>query len=465
MELLIIKPSSLGDIIHGLQAAQSLKNQRPDVRITWVVREIFAPLVEACACVDAVIVFHRKTGISGLRQCIGEIRQHRYDWVWDMQGLARSGLMTWRARAAKKAGRRDSREGARLAYQVMPELPPAGRQAHALDILLQFLPLLGLEPRIDEPLRFREGKTENLPPEVAGSVVLFPGSRRAEKEWPGFAALTEKLLTAEPACRIVWAGDQPVTAPAEWPRERFLNLTAKTTLPELLPLIAGARLCVCNDSGPMHLAAALGTELVAIFGPTPPERFGPWPLENPCHHVVRAPEGGLAVLEVEEVFAAVEQALGQPASVRLVRFESRHAEPFRSLNLAWIEKYFAVEEQDRRVLDDPERTIVEPGGDIVVAEAAGQVVGVGALQFIEPGYYELAKMAVDPSWQGQGIGRQLMTGLIARARELGAKRVLILSNTRLGPALHLYRAFGFHEIPIPPDQHYQRVDAALELKL
>ncbi|MGE9292607.1 MAG: glycosyltransferase family 9 protein [Puniceicoccales bacterium] len=314
MELLIIKPSSLGDIIHGLQAAQSLKAQRPDVRITWVAREIFAPLAQACACVDEVIVFHRKAGMSGLRQCIREIRQRRYDWVWDMQGLARSGLMTWRARAGKKAGRRDNREGARLAYQLMPQLPAGGKESHALDILLQFLPLLGIEPRVDGPLAFREVESKNLPPEAAGAVVLFPGSRRAEKEWPGFAALTEQLLASEAAPRIVWAGDQAVTAPLEWPRERFFNLTGKTTLPELIPLISQARLCVCNDSGPMHLAAAVGTELVAIFGPTPPERFGPWPLSNPRHHVVRAPVAGLNALSVEDVFAPVAAALAGEGS-------------------------------------------------------------------------------------------------------------------------------------------------------
>jgi N-acetylglutamate synthase-like GNAT family acetyltransferase len=156
---------------------------------------------------------------------------------------------------------------------------------------------------------------------------------------------------------------------------------------------------------------------------------------------------------------AFEEA-GAPGKVRIVAFEPRHAVDFRRLNLAWIESYFAVEEQDRRVLGDPQQAIVAPGGDIVVAEAGGEVVGVGALQFIEPGYYEIAKMAVDPAWQGRGVGRMLLARLIDRARELGAKRLLILTNTKLGPALHLYRAFGFQEIPIPADQHYVRVDIA-----
>ncbi|MDP0496891.1 MAG: GNAT family N-acetyltransferase [Verrucomicrobiota bacterium JB024] len=153
---------------------------------------------------------------------------------------------------------------------------------------------------------------------------------------------------------------------------------------------------------------------------------------------------------------------GAGEEVRIVAFEPRHAADFRRLNLAWIEKYFAVEAQDRRVLGDPQQAIVAPGGEIVVAEADGEVVGVGALQFIEPGYYEVAKMAVDPAWQGRGVGRKVLARLIARAGELGAKRLLILTNTRLGPALHLYRAFGFTEIAIPADQHYQRVDIAFE---
>ncbi|QYY35686.1 GNAT family N-acetyltransferase [Ruficoccus sp. ZRK36] len=156
---------------------------------------------------------------------------------------------------------------------------------------------------------------------------------------------------------------------------------------------------------------------------------------------------------------------GQPDAVTVKLFEPHHAEPFRRLNLDWIERYFAVEEQDRRMLGDPQAAIIEPGGQIVVAEAEGQVVGVGALQLIEPGYYEIAKMAVDPAWQGHGIGRKVMAKLIACAREKSARRLLILTNTRLGPALHLYRAFGFKEIPIPEDQHYKRVDITFGMEL
>ncbi len=314
LQILIIKPSSLGDIIHGLQVVQSLKAQLPSARITWVVRELFAPLVKVCACVDEVIVFPRNRGLRGMRECIREIKQREYDWVLDMQGLARSAYMAWHAKAKKKAGRRDGREGAQLAYFIKPKLPTKGKQAHALEILLQFLPLLGLKPELVGPLAFREpsGLTARLPERTKGAVVLFPGSRRAEKEWPGFQELTARLLDELPDTRIVWAGDQEVEPAGKWPKERFLNLTGVTELQQLVPLIRNARLCVCNDSGPMHLAAAMGTELVAIFGPTPPERFGPWPLDNPHHHVLPAPEGNLAALEVGTVADTIRDALAVP---------------------------------------------------------------------------------------------------------------------------------------------------------
>jgi heptosyltransferase-1 len=103
-ELLIIKPSSLGDIVHGLQVATSLKAQHEKLRISWIVRDIFAPIVRACAAVDQVYVFERNAGTKGFLRLMREVRQTKFDYVFDMQGLLRTGLMTSRA-LAKKQGR------------------------------------------------------------------------------------------------------------------------------------------------------------------------------------------------------------------------------------------------------------------------------------------------------------------------------------------------------------------------
>ena len=123
-EILVIKPSSVGDILHGLQVAQSIKDQAPDSRITWVVRDRFAPLVETCATVDEVLYFRRGRGPRAFLALLREIRARRYDTVLDFQGLARTGVMTMAARATHKIGRGDAREGAGLFYRQRAPLPP-----------------------------------------------------------------------------------------------------------------------------------------------------------------------------------------------------------------------------------------------------------------------------------------------------------------------------------------------------
>src|ERR1700722_10605475 len=147
-ELLIIKPSSLGDIVHGLQVAASLKAQLPGLRISWVVREIFAPLVRACGAVDHTYIFERNGGPKGFLKLMREVRRTKFDYVFDMQGLLRTGLMTSRTVAKHKIGRSDAREGSGLFYDEKVPLPPDGSRSHALDTLLQFCLPLGAKPEL-----------------------------------------------------------------------------------------------------------------------------------------------------------------------------------------------------------------------------------------------------------------------------------------------------------------------------
>jgi heptosyltransferase I len=311
--ILVIKPSSLGDIVHGLQVMASVKERVAGVHITWVVREIFAPLVSACTAVDEVIVFERKQGWRGIRSVMRELRTRTFDVVVDLQGLLRSGLMTWSAFAPRKLGRSDAREGAGFFYGERAPLPAAGRNSHALEILLQFAPLLGAPAALGSPLSFRSSADFTGSDFFNGSapapVVMFPESRRPEKCWPGFTALTRLMLQADPQVRIVWSGSERLPDDADLPAGRFLNLTGRTAL-EVMPQIIGrAGAVIANDSGPMHLAAALGKRTVAIFGPTAPELFGPYPLSCPRHQVVRAPAGDLAQLTPEAVLQAWQTAV------------------------------------------------------------------------------------------------------------------------------------------------------------
>ena len=306
-ELLIIKPSSLGDIVQGLQVATSLKAQRPDLRISWIEREMFAPLVRACEAVDHVYVFHRSAGTKGFLKLMGEVRTTKFDYVFDMQGLLRTGLMTSRARSKRTVGRSDAREWAGIFYDQKVPLPPEGRRSHALDILLQVCPVLGAKPELRGSLKFREVDSLNLKfadgRGGAKPFVMFPDSRRADKKWGGFKQLTELILREDKTRKVVWAGNNLVPDRGSFPASQFLNLTGNTSLVSLPALVRRAEWVVSNDSGPMHLAAALGVKVFAIFGPTDPRLFGPYPLGGPNNHVVQAPVGDLKLLPAREVYA------------------------------------------------------------------------------------------------------------------------------------------------------------------
>lgn len=305
MRILIIKPSSLGDIIHGLVAAESIREQIPGVTIDWVARDIFAPIVSACSTVDRVYIFERKGGVSGFLRLLKEIRKTRYDAVLDMQGLARSALLARFARADLKIGRADGREGSRFLL-CKKAIRPAGR-SHAVEKLLGFLPALGLKAEVrgtpDFPGLELPVSAKNLPAKKA--VVLFPDSRRPEKEWPYFKTLTGLLLAVAPDITVVWAGQSKLDPDPAWPADRFLNLCGKTSLPEAVALIGHAALAVCNDSGPMHIAAAVGTPVIALFGPTDPKLYGPYPPSRPTHRVLTAHAGSLEQLSPESVAAEI----------------------------------------------------------------------------------------------------------------------------------------------------------------
>src|SRR4051812_42415496 len=150
--LLVIKPSSLGDIVHALQVVQTFAKERPECRISWVVRERFAGLVQAAPFVHEAIIFRRRDGWRAFWRLLRQLRQRQFDAVWDMQGLLRSGLMTAAAKASVKWGRPDSREGAGLFYDGRVAAPVGPAPHHALDILLPFLATAGVTPRLDFPL-------------------------------------------------------------------------------------------------------------------------------------------------------------------------------------------------------------------------------------------------------------------------------------------------------------------------
>ena len=138
---------------------------------------------------------------------------------------------------------------------------------------------------------------------------------------------------------------------------------------------------------------------------------------------------------------------------------------FHDINAEWIERFFALEQKDRDVLGNPAKYILDPGGAILLAVEDEMPLGVVALIVMGQGSVELAKMGVRPQAQGKGAGRMLVAAAIAKAREMGMRRIYIETNSKLGPALKLYNDAGFQPLRETIPSPYARADVQLELFL
>ena len=343
MKVLIVRIGAMGDVLHALASAAALRGARPDWRIDWVVDERWRSLLGSDVrgpVVDLALPlpirewkrFPRSGALlHSVRELYG-LRQDRYDVVVDMQGTLRSGIAGWLAGGQRLVGYADPREApARHLY---------GRrgQRRGVHVVEQGAALLGeagglaLAPAYAElPVdEMAERWADTLLAGLAGSgeptqpgepaqrlAVLAPSAGWPAKQWPTARfGLLARRLAAEGWTVLVNhpGGNDPIAA-------RTLTEAAgaaqgvSCSIAEFTSLLRRARLLVGGDSGPTHLAATLGTPLVALFGPTDPERNGPWGrgprqiLRHPTsitsyRHVARA-DPGLAQVSVEEVLSAV----------------------------------------------------------------------------------------------------------------------------------------------------------------
>lgn len=317
MRVLIIKPSSLGDIICALPVAESIRRQCPSTTVSWVVKERFADIVRRCSTVNGdVILFRHQNGwrgANGFIRTIQDIRRYEFDAVLDFQGLLRSGVMTLASRSRVKVGSPYSREGSRYACTHLAAPLEDGFESHAVDRMLSFLPCIGLQPELRNPVDIRGESPDQLDGRLRGScpIVMIPNSRGAHKEWPGFPELTRSLNAAFPEIPIVWDSHLRWQDPELQHPESFINLTSRSSLLQLVELLRRARLVIANDSGPLHMAAALGRPLLGLFGPTLPQRSGPYPLHESRNSVLQAAAGDLSRLPNEIVLNRVCEILRQ----------------------------------------------------------------------------------------------------------------------------------------------------------
>jgi lipopolysaccharide heptosyltransferase I len=333
---LIIKPSAIGDVVHALPVLNLLRRAWPDAHVAWLVTPACAGLLDRHPQLDEVIRFERKrfgqgwknpSAAVGLFRFARQLRERQFDLVIDLQGLFRSGWLAWQTRARLRVGFVNARELAPLFYTH--RVPVDTPEQHAVDRYLAIAEALGCGR---EPVEFRfaptSGEDQRIVTELlkddAPFAVLLPGTNWATKRWPveHFASLVAPLRERF-GLRSVVAG-----APAD--RELAsritgsIDLTGATTLPQLVALLRRASVVVANDSGPMHIASALGRPLVTPYGPTSPIRTGPYGrmdtvvrldiVCSPCFSRTCSHQSCLQWLGPEHVLREVEKQLVAPAT-------------------------------------------------------------------------------------------------------------------------------------------------------
>jgi lipopolysaccharide heptosyltransferase I len=286
----IIKPSSLGDVVHALPILAALRARWPSAHLAWVVNWPFREVLEGHPALDELIVHDRSTrrgdvlGIVGTSALFRRLAQGRFDLTIDLQGLLRSALMTAATRARVRVGLADAREGARWFYT--DSVDASRLRVHAVDrvgrVAAAFGATLG-EPRFDLPIGIESTQwaQQILAPLPAPRIVLNVGARWPTKRWPPehFAEIGRRAALEYGASLIAVgsSADRPLVQAliSCAGATSILNLCGRTSLPQLAALSQAADLMISNDTGPLHVAAAAGARVVGIYTCTDPALTGP----------------------------------------------------------------------------------------------------------------------------------------------------------------------------------------------
>jgi lipopolysaccharide heptosyltransferase I len=349
--ILIVRLSALGDIIHALPAAAALRQAFPQARLDWVVDARHRAILELVPAIDRRFVISTKparaggrdagqadgvfAGAGGLLRLIGELRRRRYDVALDLQGLLKSAVIARSSGAARVIGFAVGQlreRAARFFYTETHESP--GR--HVIQKNLSLLAALGVEgAAIEFPLQVPASPIVDLVRDQLGLgrdgrfALVNAGAAWPNKRWPpALFGEVAAALGARHGLRsvVLWGpGEEALAAEVVSASQGAAVASPGTTIAELVSLSAAAALMVSGDTGPLHIAAAVGTPLVGIFGPTNPERNGPFAAGDisvsrfsmcTCHHRRRCTAARWCLLDVpaQEVVDAVDRRLAAVAA-------------------------------------------------------------------------------------------------------------------------------------------------------
>lgn len=327
MKTLIVRLSAMGDIVHTVPVAAALRRARPGVRIDWLVDRRYRDALELFPVADEIIAIDPGGAWRNTVAAVGGLRARRYDVVIDAQGLIKSAVLARFAGGGRTIG--FAREGLRepLAGRFYSEAVATDPGVHVARKNLQLLRALGIDDaRIETPIR-------EVPSDVVADVqrstgprygVLNPGAGWSNKQWPPerFGALASEIQRSHGlAWVVVWGPDEePLARRVEESSAGAAMLAPPTGLADLMALVRHAAIVVAGDTGPIHLAAAAGTPVVGLYGPTDPARNGPWAPEDicvsrfadcACHHKRRCTSADwcLGTVGVDDVVVAVRRRI------------------------------------------------------------------------------------------------------------------------------------------------------------
>jgi len=285
--ILLIKPSSLGDIVHAMPTCAAIRRAYPKARLTWLVKREWAALVERIDGVDRI--WPVESTLKGWLSQVSLLRAERFDLVVDLQGLFRSAAIGWFAGSSLHVGFENGREGSPWFYSRRVPVPQL--EMHAVDRYLLVAKAVGAVESGAPEFRFRIPQTDydeidrllsrsGVTPGTSW-VAMNVSARWPTKRWPAtsFAEVADRLQQ-EGCGPVVMIGGPDERADVAvvngMMKTPAVDLAGDTTVGLLPALLSRASMLITNDSGPMHIAAAVGTPVVALFGPTSAARTGPY---------------------------------------------------------------------------------------------------------------------------------------------------------------------------------------------
>jgi lipopolysaccharide heptosyltransferase I len=327
MNILIVRLGALGDVVHTVPAAAALRAAYPSAQIDWLVEAKHRPLLELVTVINRIVSIEART-FRGWVDAVTRVRQVSYDIAFDFQGLMKSAVLARASGAPRVAGFSIWHLREKSARPFYSETDAAEGGAHVITKNLRLLRVLGIEtPEVAFPFaRVPSRALDDVRAMLGGTpfALINPGAAWPNKRWPParFAEVAAFLRDVRGLASVVlWGpGEEAVAEAIVAASSGAARMAPATEIADLVELGRAATLVISGDTGPLHIAAAVGTPAVAIYGPTDPHRNGPWASDDvmvsrfescDCHYQRRCTRQDwcLDSITVAEVTAAIQQRL------------------------------------------------------------------------------------------------------------------------------------------------------------